>query len=46
MPVALTSGGRSVNRFEGENAIANSYVTKARPSKPYPEFPLFAQNNR
>ena len=25
--------------------MANSYVTKQRPSKPYPEFPLFAHNN-
>lgn len=25
--------------------MANSYANKARPSKPYPEFPLFAHNN-
>ncbi len=25
--------------------MANSYATKARPTKPYPEFPLFAHNN-
>ncbi len=25
--------------------MPNSYVSKAKPAKPYPEFPLFAHNN-